>query len=93
YEQISADQPDFPFAHIKRGELLEQQQDMDAALDAFRTAAEIAPENADVQFTLAYALRRAGLTDEAIAAFEAGLALDPGRQAAQDALDALRAGS
>ena len=93
YDQISAEQPDFPFAHVKRGELLEQQDDVDGALAAFRTAVEVAPENADVKFTLAYALRRAGLNEEAIAAFEAGLALDPNRQAAQEALDALRTGS
>ena len=93
YEQISADQPDYPFAYVRRGELLEQRGEIDAALDALRAAAAVAPENADVQFTLAYALQRAGLTDEAIAAFEAGLALDPNRQAAQEALDALRSGS
>ena len=93
YQQISADFPDFPFAHVKRGELLEQQQDVAAALDAFRAAVEVAPANADVQFTLAFALRRAGLVDEAITAFEAGLALDPNRQTALEALDALRNGS
>lgn len=91
YAEISVAQPGFPFAHVRRGELLEQQGDIDAALEAFRAAAEAAPQNADAQFALAFALRRAGLNEEAIAAFEAGLALDPARQAAQEALDALRA--
>lgn len=89
YQQINQDLPDFPFAHVRRGELLEQRQEMAAALDAFRAAAAAAPQNADVQFTLASALRRAGLTEEAIAAFEAGLALDPDRSEARQALEEL----
>ena len=48
--------------------------------------------NADAQFALAYALRRAGLAAEAISAFEAGLAIEPDRESARQALDALRTG-
>jgi hypothetical protein len=43
-----------------------------------------------VLFTLAYALRRAGAIPDAITTFEAGLALDPDRQGAREALAELR---
>jgi len=52
---------------------------------------QAAPDNADTHFTLAYALRRAGQTTEAIAAFEAGLQRDPTRDSARQALDELQA--
>lgn len=88
---ISAEWPDFPFAAIRRGALLEEQGDQAGALAAYREAVAVAPDNADTHFTLAFALRRAGQSAEAINAFEAGLAIDPGRESARQALDALRA--
>ncbi len=93
YQQISADWPDFPPARIRQGEILEQQGDMAAAIAVYEEAVAAAPDNADAHFALAYAYRRAGQIEQAIAAFEAGLALDPNRQAAQEALDALRNGA
>ncbi len=88
---ISAEWPDFPFAAIRRGALLEEQGDQAGALAAYREAVAVAPDNADTHFTLAFALRRAGESAEAIDAFEAGLAIDPNRESARQALDALRA--
>lgn len=92
FRAISADWPDFPFARVRQGALLEDMGDVEGALAAYREAVRVAPDNADLHFTLAYALRRAGQRDQAIAAFEAGLALEPGRSAAQQALDELKAG-
>ncbi len=92
FEAINAQWPDFPFSRIRQGTLLEEQGDQAGALAAFGEAVNVAPDNANTHFTLAYALRRAGRIQEAIAAFEAGLALDPNRSAAQQALDDLRAG-
>jgi len=90
-EAVSAEWPDFPFAHIRQGALLEDRGDWEGALAAYREAVRAAPDNADTHFTLAYALRRAGQTTEAIAAFEAGLQRDPTRDSARQALDELQA--
>ncbi len=92
FEAISAGWPDFPFAHIRQGALLEERGDLEGALSAYREAVRIAPDNANTHFTLAYALRRAGQRDEAIAAFEAGLELDPSRDSASQVLEALKSG-
>ncbi len=89
---IGEEWPEFPFAAIRRGALLEEQGDQAGALAAYRESVRIAPDNADTHFTLAYALRRAGLAAEAISAFEAGLAIEPDRESARQALDALRTG-
>ncbi len=90
FAAISAEWPDFPFAAIRRGALLEEQGDQAGALAAYREAVGVAPDNADAHFTLAFALSRAGQNAAAIEAFEAGLAIDPGRESARQALDALR---
>jgi tetratricopeptide (TPR) repeat protein/uncharacterized membrane protein len=87
---INAQWPDFPFSRTRQGALLEDMGDMTAALAAYREAVQVAPDDSDTHFTLAYALRRAGLREEAIAAFEAGLALEPTRESAAAALDALK---
>ena len=91
YAQISVIWPEFPFAHVRRGELLEQKGDLKAALPAYEAAVLAAPDNANLHFTLAFAYRRADMKDKAIAEFEAGLKLDPNRQAAQEALQELQA--
>jgi len=88
---INLDWPDFPFSVIRQGALLEEQGHVEGALAAYREAMRIAPDNPDTHFTLAYALHRAGRRAEAIAAFEAGLALDPGRSAARQALEEIMA--
>ena len=88
---ISLDWPDFPFAYIRQGALLEEQGALEGALAAYREAVRVAPDNPDTHFTLAYALSRAGQRAEAIAAFEAGLALDPGRSAARQTLEEIMA--
>jgi tetratricopeptide (TPR) repeat protein len=50
------------------------------ALDHFRKAAELAPDNPDVQFYLGLSLRRIGEFAEAIAALEKALQLAPSKQ-------------
>jgi tetratricopeptide (TPR) repeat protein len=92
YEQISSEWPDFPFANVRRGELLERRDNLAGAIDAYRAAVQAAPDNADLRFTLAFALRRAGQRDDAMAELQAGLKLDPARQAAQEALQELQSG-
>ncbi|MCB0039001.1 MAG: glycosyltransferase family 39 protein [Caldilinea sp.] len=91
FRQISADWPDFPFARLREGMLLEETGDLAAAIAAYRSAVAIAPDNADAHFTLAYALRRDGQRDLAMAEFQAGLALDPSRDSARQALEGLQA--
>ena len=93
YQQISADWPDFASARIRQGEILEQQGDIAAAIAIYEGAVAALPDSADAHFALGFAYRRSGQLEQAIASFEAGLALDPNRQAAQEALDALRNGS
>ena len=91
YEQISADWPDFPFAYIRQGMLLEERGDLANAITAYQSAVRIAPDNADAHFTLAYAYHRTGQRDQAIAEFEAGLQLDPARDGARQTLESLQA--
>ncbi len=90
---VSVDWPDFAAPYIRQGALLEEQAAGAAALAAYRTAVGVAPDSADARFTLAYALARAGQRAEAMAAFEAGLALDPSRSAERQALEAILAAS
>ena len=77
YEQIGVEWPDFPFASVRRGELFEAQGDLEGAIDAYRAAVQAAPDNADLHFTLAFTLRRAGQVEEAILEFQSGLKIDP----------------
>jgi tetratricopeptide (TPR) repeat protein len=50
------------------------------ALDHFRKAAELTPDNPDVQFYLGLSLRRIGEVADAIIALEKALQLDPSKQ-------------
>jgi tetratricopeptide (TPR) repeat protein len=88
---VSVDWPDFAAPYIRQGAILEEQAAGAAALAAYRTAVGVAPDSADARFTLAYALARAGQRGEALAAFEAGLALDPSRSGERQALEAILA--
>jgi Flp pilus assembly protein TadD/uncharacterized membrane protein len=90
YDRINTEWPDFPYAWVRQGELLEQEGDLTDAIARYRSAATVAPNNPDARLVLAYALSRSGQVKEAIAEFEAGLALDPTREAARQALDRLQ---
>ena len=91
FRQISADWSDFPYAHLREGTLLEETGDLAGAIVAYQAAVAIAPDNADAHLTLAYAYRRDGQRDLAITEFQAGLALDPARDSARQALEGLQA--
>lgn len=90
YTAISLRWPDFPWAHTRRGEILERTGDLPGAIQAFETAAQLAPNDPNTHLVLAYAYRHAGLREEAIASFEAALALDPERPAARRVLEELK---
>lgn len=92
YQRINRLLPSYPFAYIKQGELLDELGEADAALAAYQAAVQAAPNSADAVLTLASVYRKRGMIPEAIAAYETGLQLDPAREAARTALDALRAG-
>lgn len=90
YAAISQRWPDFPWAYTRRGEILERTGDLPGAILAFETAVQLAPNDPNTHVVLAYAYRHAGLRDQAIASFEAALALDPERPAARRVLEELR---
>lgn len=82
--------PQFPWALMRRAELLEKTGKTAAALKDYRAAIKIAPDNADIRFAVAYAFVRAGDIEAAIVEFETGLALDPTRDGARATLERLQ---
>lgn len=84
--------PGYFWAHVQRGEILAANGDMDQAVAAFEQAATLGADDPNLHFTLGHAYRKAGLTDRAITEFEVGLAIDPTRGGARDALEQLKAG-
>lgn len=90
YSSVIRRWPEFPWAYMRRAELLEKTGQTPAAVKDYRTATELAPDNADIRFAVAHAFVRAGAIEQAIAEFEVGLALDPARDAARATLERLR---
>ena len=66
--------------------------DLDKAREYAENACELEPDSAAYQRTFGMVLRRAGLKDKAIAAFETALRLDPGDAEASEQLEAMRRG-
>ncbi len=64
-------------APLERAYAAEKSGDLEAAVEAFREAAALAPHRADIWKNLAYALLRTGATTEAVAAFGQALRLHP----------------
>ncbi len=91
YEAINRQWPDFPYAWVKVGDLLEKAGEADQALAAYETAVEADPQDVNLRFILAYAYRHLGTPEQAIAAFEAALSMDPSREAARKVLEELKA--
>lgn len=72
------DKPESPAtAALTRAYSAEREGRLEIAVDAFRQAAELAPDRPDIPKNLAYALLRTGATAEAVRAFEQALQLDP----------------
>ena len=78
--------------YIKQGEILDELGQADQALVAYQAAVTAAPDSADALFTLGSAYRRRDRTQEAIDAFQAGLAIDPNREGPRRALTELQGG-
>jgi tetratricopeptide (TPR) repeat protein len=92
YQAISRLAPEYPFAYIKQGEILDELGEQDQALNAYLAAVQAAPGSADAWFTLASVYRKRDLTQEAIEALQAGLAIDPNRDGPRRALLELQTG-
>lgn len=92
YRAVNGVDSSFPFAYIKQGEILDELERSEEALRAYQAAVRAAPANADAHFTLASAYRARDMIDEAIRELEAGLAIDPERSAARNALERLKIG-
>ncbi len=90
YERIERASPGFPWAFIRRGELLETLGQERAALREYRAATKSDHRDATAYFVLGYAFMRLEKPDEAIAQFQAGLALDPTREGPRKALEKLQ---
>ena len=72
--------PDFPDAHYRLALVYHRQHRIDAAIAAYRTALRYAPHVAEIYFKLAEALNEAGAGVDALRAYEAALARDPGNE-------------
>ena len=78
--------PRIPEFHKTLGDLHLSNHDYDDAIKCLEAAEKLAPEDPTILIGLAHALKGAGRTEEAISAFEAALAADPGHEPAQLAL-------
>ena len=89
YRRIEREWPGFPWSFIRRGELLETLGQERAALKEYRATTRTDHRDADAYFVLGFAFIRLDKQDEAIAQFQAGLALDPNREGPRKALEQL----
>jgi tetratricopeptide (TPR) repeat protein len=76
-ERALALDPTFTRAREELADLLEESDDTEAALAAYRTLSQQAPDDVRLHFRLGVVARKAGLFDEAIAEYLAALRLDP----------------
>ena len=72
--------PDFPEAHYRLALVYHRQHRIDAAIASYRTALRYAPHGAEIYFKLAEALNEAGSWADALRAYEAAFARDPGNE-------------
>jgi tetratricopeptide (TPR) repeat protein len=77
-DQALALQPDNTPLRVVRARTLSRLGDYEAAIDDINIAIEAAPDVAIYYEDLGWFLLRAGRSDEALAAFDEGLAMDPG---------------
>ena len=89
YQRIERHWSGFPWAYIRRGELLETSGQERAALREYRAAADLDHGDANTYFVLGFAFLRHEKQDEAIAQFQAGLALQPDQEGPRKALERL----
>jgi tetratricopeptide (TPR) repeat protein len=73
---LVAESPGDPDRYFTLG-LAQSEQDVDAAIQAFRKALELAPRNTLARYNLALVLRRADRLAEALAELERALAIEP----------------
>jgi Flp pilus assembly protein TadD len=76
-------------AHMLMGTTLTRQNDLDGALEEFRTAAALAPRMAVARYNIGNILAQLGKVDEAVEEYQQTLRLDPKYAAAQRALDTI----
>ena len=88
YEQISADWPDFPFAYIRQGFCLRSGATWPTPSRPTSRPSRFARQRRR-PLHAGLCLPRTGQLEQAVADFEAGLALDPSRESARQALDEL----
>lgn len=66
----------FPEAHLRRGDLHFQRQELEQAVEAYEQASRYAPEDAQIHNNLGFIYRRLGRLDAAIAAYRQALRVD-----------------
>ncbi len=86
YDQAIAGAPEYPRAHLNRGNALMALQAFDAAIEAFETAFRIDPTLAGAQYNLGNAFARLQRYEEASSAYQKALSLRPGFVDAEVAL-------
>ncbi len=90
YDQALRQNPNQSSAYLGLGQLLEKQNQLDAAIQNYSKAVELRPTDTGF-LLLGHALERAGRRPEALAAYQAALKLSPENPEAQHAVDTLAA--
>ena len=88
YDQALRQNPNQSSAYLGLGQLLEKQNQLDAAIQNYSKAVELHPTDTGF-LLLGHALERAGRRPAALAAYQAALKLSPESPEAQHAVDAL----
>jgi len=86
YERLVQDDPGNPVFLGQLAEMDRRSGDPRRAVELYRRAAAIAPEDRDVRYNLAVTLEEAGDREEAFTALQEAITLDPGRPEAHNAL-------
>lgn len=77
YRRATELDPDYAVAYVNWGNALFVREDVAGAVEKYREAVRLDPRISSAHFNMALALRQAGRTEEAIAAFEAFLDTGP----------------
>ncbi len=86
FERLVEEDPGNPVFLGQLAEVYRQRRDYARAVELYKKTVAVAPQDRDARYNLAVTLQEAGRADEAFAALQAAIRLDPGRPEAHNAL-------